>query len=203
MASPEKPLSILHLGDSYTCAEGIDPKDGWPAQWHARLAGQGTHIACTRVLAQTGRTCGELLAALREAALQPEWDWITLCIGVNNQYRSLDIPTFRLELEQLIVEAGQLLANPPHGLFLLSIPDWSVSPFAADRDPPRIAREIDAFNAAARLVATKTRMPFLDWTPLTRRFAGQPGAFAPDGLHPSARQYAAWADFLTHSKLGC
>lgn len=203
MPSPEKPLNLLHLGDSYTCAEGINPEDGWPAQWHRRLAGQGTAIPRTRILAQTGWTCGELLEALRTASLAPEWDRITLCIGVNNQYRNLDIPCFRLELVQLVMEAGQLLVHPPRGILILSIPDWSVSPFAEDLDRAGIAREIDAFNAAIRAAATKTRMPFLDWTPLTRRFAGQPGAFAPDGLHPSARQYSAWADFLAHSKLGC
>lgn len=201
--SPEHPLRLLHLGDSYTCAEGILENDGWPCQLRRRVEGAGVFVGETRLLAQTGWTCADLLAALREAPLQPGWDRITICIGVNNQYRGLDPASFRLELEQLVQEARLLLAGPPDGLVLLSIPDWGVSPFARDRDREAIAREVDAFNAVVRTVALKTQVPFLDWTPLARSFAGQPEAFAPDGLHPSASQHKAWATFLADSQLGC
>lgn len=200
--SPERYWRFLHLGDSYTCAEGIDPEEGWPAQLHHRLEATGDPVREGRILAQNGWTCEDLLTALRDASLNPDWDRITVCIGVNNQYRGLDPASFRLELEQLVQEARFLLHQPPDGLLLLSIPDWGVSPFARDRDREAIAREIDAFNTVVRTVALKTQVPFLDWTPLSRRFAAQPDAFAPDGLHPSASQYAAWVDFLLESKLG-
>jgi lysophospholipase L1-like esterase len=199
---PEQQLRLLHLGDSYTCAEGIDPEGGWPFQVRRLLEGRGVRVAETRQIAKTGWTCAELLAGMRSADLKPDWDRITICIGVNNQYRGLDPASFRLELEQLVQEARLLLRKPPDGLLLLSIPDWGVSPFARDRDREAVAGEIDAFNAVVRTIALKTRVPFLDWTPLTRTFADQPSAFAPDDLHPSASQYAAWAKFIAELQLG-
>jgi lysophospholipase L1-like esterase len=200
--SPDQPLRLLHLGDSYTCAEGIDLKEGWPFQLRQLMEESGVQVAETHILAHTGWTSGELLTALRGASLKADWDWITLCIGVNNQYRGLDPASFRLELEQLVQEARLLLRQPPDGLVLLSIPDWGVSPFAKDRDREAIAAEIDAFNAVVRTIALKTQVPFLDWTPLTRTFADQPSAFTSDDLHPSATQYAAWAEFIAESQLG-
>ncbi|NDV62975.1 SGNH/GDSL hydrolase family protein [Puniceicoccales bacterium CK1056] len=202
MSSPEQFPNYLHLGDSYTCAEGISPADGWPQAWRARLEGQGRQLGRTHVLAQNGWTCGELLENLNNASLEPEWDWITICVGVNNQYRGLEEASFGSELLELVKQANCLLSNPPGGIILLSIPDWGVSPFAADRDRIAIAAEIDAFNAVIRKVSIQTVYPFVNWTGLTRSFAGQPDAFAPDGLHPSAKQYSAWAAFLEQSKLG-
>lgn len=202
MPLPERGPNYLHLGDSYTCAEGLPPESGWPHQWHRLREGQGRPDGKTRILAKTGWTCTELLDALRAAGLKPDWDRITICIGVNNQYRGLDAASFGLDLEQLVVEAGNLLRHPPGGMLLLSIPDWGVSPFAADRDRAAIAADIDAFNAVIQTVALRFACPFIDWTALTRSFAGQPEAFAPDGLHPSAQQYRAWANFLRQSQLG-
>jgi lysophospholipase L1-like esterase len=193
---PEHPLRCLHLGDSYTIAEGIPEESGWPHVLRRKLETRAIAFKETRLLAATGWTAGELLAALREESLDPGWDWITLCIGVNNQYRGGDPASFSLELEQLIQEARALLRQPPDGLLLLSIPDWSVSPFARDRDRAAIAAGIDSFNAAARVVAGRTGVPFIDWTGMTRRYANCPGSFAGDGLHPSAAQHADWAAFL-------
>lgn len=199
---PDHPLRCLHLGDSYTSAEGLPTREGWPHQLRQRLEKRGIAFEETRLLAQTGWTCGELLEAVREAGFSPDWDWITLCIGVNNQYRGRDPASFSLELEQLVQEARMLLRRPPDGLLLLSIPDWSVSPFAADRDRWAIAAAIDAFNAVARVVATRTGIPFLDWTERSREYENRPDTFTADALHPSAAQYARWAAYLEESLLG-
>jgi len=193
---PEHPLRCLHLGDSYTVAEGIPADSGWPQVLRRRLETRSIGFTETRLLASTGWTAGELLEALREESLEPGWDLITLCIGVNNQYRGEDPASFSLELDQLIHEARPLLRQPTDGLLLLSIPDWSESPFAHGRDRAAIAAGIDSFNAVARMVAGRTGIPFIDWTGLTRRYGNRPEAFAGDGLHPSAAQYADWAAFL-------
>ena len=203
MRSPDQPANLLHLGDSYTCAEGISPEGGWVHSWHRKLAGKGSSIGKTRTLARTGWTCSELLQNMTLARLDPEWNWISICIGVNNQYRGHDAASFEIELIELVKTARQLLSKPTDGLVLLSIPDWGVSPFAADRNRVTIAAEIDAYNAVIRAQSNQVGVPYLNWTGLTRSFAGQPDAFAPDRLHPSARQYSAWAEFLSSCELGC
>jgi lysophospholipase L1-like esterase len=70
-----------------------------------------------------------------------------------------------------------------------------VTPFAAsgDRDRAQIAREIDAFNAAACGVCVAHGVAWVDITPLSRDPGASAAQLASDGLHPSAAQYALWA----------
>lgn len=190
---PDRPLNCLHLGDSYTIGEGVALEEGWPFQLHELLEQKGLTVARAHILARTGWTTGDLLEALQSARLDPEWDFITLCIGVNNQYRGLEVDILERELPLLLAKAKALRSGPDAAVILLGIPDWGVSPFAADRDPPSIAAGINRYNRASQCVAERESIPFFDWSGLTREFAGQPEAFAADALHPSARQYAAWA----------
>jgi len=85
-------------------------------------------------------------------------------------------------------------------VFVLSIPDWGVSPFAAShlpdangRDSARVAEEIDAFNGIAEKIAGRYEVEFIDITPHSRAAS----LFAPDGLHPSGELYKYWAEELT------
>jgi lysophospholipase L1-like esterase len=193
---PDHPLNILHLGDSYTIGEGVDLEDGWPFQLHELMIASGFSIALAEIIARTAWTTTDLLEAMDNMDLQPEWDLITLCIGVNNQYQGLDQAAFGRELTQLVEMALALRASKSSCFILLSIPDWSVAPFAADRDPGAIVSAIDAFNSVVASVANQTSVPFIDWTPLTREATGQEDAFTDDGLHPSRKEYARWAAYL-------
>jgi lysophospholipase L1-like esterase len=93
-------------------------------------------------------------------------------------------------LERAIGLAG---GNPKHVL-MLSIPDWGVTPFARAelRSPRRIARELDAFNAAAREICIAHAVSFVDITEVSRELGAQPAMLVDDGLHPSAAMYARW-----------
>jgi lysophospholipase L1-like esterase len=79
-------------------------------------------------------------------------------------------------------------------VIVLSIPDWSVTPFAAKdpRGPARISAEIDALNRVAREMV-RTPAAFVDVTVDSRRAANDRSLLATDGLHPSAKMYASWA----------
>jgi lysophospholipase L1-like esterase len=185
---------LLHLGDSYTCAEGIDPGLGWPAVLRQLLAQRGITVAHQHIVARTGWTASELLEHLLAAPPTAPCDLVTLCIGVNNQYRGLPIEPFRRDLAALIdVARRYLLPTAAANIVVLSIPDYSVAPCAAAMNRPAIAGAIDAFNAACRQTACQASVHWVDWTPLSRSFLDDVTAFAADGLHPSAAQHAAWA----------
>jgi lysophospholipase L1-like esterase len=193
---PDHPLNILHLGDSYTIAEGLELEDGWPYQLHDQFVEHGMEIAKVQIIARNAWTTTDLLEAATEADLQPEWDLITLCIGVNNQYRGLELDAFQHEFGQLIETASAALRTSGAPLLLLTIPDWGSSPFASDRDQQAIATAIDQFNEGIMKLAAEHNCPAIDWTPLTRKFGQDPTAFAGDGLHPNRKQYARWAELL-------
>ena len=63
---------------------------------------------------------------------------------------------------------------------MLSIPDYSVTPYASGSDTARIRMEIDMFNTINREVTLAYGCPYLDITPSTRLARYDPGLIAID-----------------------
>lgn len=187
--------SFLALGDSYTIGEGVGEADRWPAQLAARLRARGRAIDHPRIIARTGWTTDELLRAIEADPLAAVCDLVTVLVGVNDQYRGIGVAGYRDSFDRLLGRAIQLAKLPSH-LIVLSIPDWSVTPFAASRDRSAIAREIDSFNDVNRGSARQAGARYLDITPISRTAATNAMLIAPDGLHPSAAMYSMWVDLL-------
>ena len=81
-------------------------------------------------------------------------------------------------------------------MYALPQPDWSLSRAgAAFGEAAAIAARIDRFNAIAREEAARAGGSYVDIFPLMREQMRR-GMLAPDGLHPSAAAYAAWAEAL-------
>lgn len=174
------------------------PGEAWPAQLARRLRARGCALADPLVLAQTGWTTDELAAALAQAGLAPAFDFVTLLIGVNDQYRGRAPETFRSGFAGLLASAIALAGNRASRVLVASIPDWGVTPFAREggHDAARVASAIDAFTAIARELACARRAAFVDLTALSRQAGDGPGMLVGDGLHPSAAQYALWTEQL-------
>lgn len=187
--------SFLALGDSYTIGEGVAEGDRWPVQLATRLGDNGTPVGAPRIIARTGWTTEELFAAIGDEGLMGKFDLVTLLAGVNDQYRGHGIARYR-ESFDVLLRFALGFAKLPARLIVLSIPDWSVTPFAAGRDRPAIAREIDAFNGEINTLATTHGARFLDITPASRQASNNPSLLTADGLHPSATMYSTWVDQL-------
>lgn len=164
-----------------------------------RLRADGIAIDDPVVIAKTGWSTDELIDAMDAAALAPPYALVTLLIGVNNQYRGRDVDNYRAEFALLLRRAIALAGTRAQHVIVVSIPDWGVTHFASGqcRDPQRIAAEIDAFNAAARMLTTHANIDFVDITEISRKAADRMDMLAADGLHPSAAQYALWTDAIT------
>ncbi len=189
-------MNFLQLGDSYTIGEGVDEDDRWGHQLVRALRNEGVAIALPHIVATTGWTTGELQSRLD--ALEPlgeTWDLVSLLIGVNNQYRALSLQDYVAEFERLLARAILYARGDVDRVFVLSIPDWGVTPFAREqkRDPQQVGEEIDQFNAAAREVCDAFAVRFVDITPASRRFGGEVDMLVADALHPSGAMYALWA----------
>ncbi|WP_136256374.1 SGNH/GDSL hydrolase family protein [Metallibacterium scheffleri] len=187
-------LRLLALGDSYTVGEGVAPSAAWPAQLVARLREHGHDCAAPTVLARTGWTTDELLAALATATLAPPYDLVTLQIGVNDQYRGRDMEAFVRGFDALLAQALRLADARATRVLGVSIPDWSVTPFARQdaRAPQAIATTIDQFNARARACALRVGAGWVDITSASRRAGQAPEQLCADSLHPGPAQYAHW-----------
>lgn len=194
MEAMQAQLGYLALGDSYSIGEGVEEAARWPMQLAHALRLDGIAIADPRILACTGWSTDELAAAMDAVEPLGRWDVVSLLIGVNDQYRGHALVEYIASFTRLLQRAIALADADPQHVFVLSIPDWGVTPFARAelRSPRRIASELDAYNAAARDVCIAHGVAFVDITQASRGLGAQPDMLIEDGLHPSAAMYAEW-----------
>jgi lysophospholipase L1-like esterase len=190
-------LQYLALGDSYSIGEGLPLRENFPYQLCQLFRQNGYEMAAPEILAQTGWTSAELLHVCIESPYQfiGAYDFVTLCIGVNDQYRGLTPAAFSDSLEA-IVQLATSLTYSAENVWVLSIPDWGQSPFASDRNREQIALEIDTFNAIKRKMSRAYGCSYLDITGMCRNQFVEAAHFSADGLHPSSIVYAKWANLL-------
>ena len=189
-----KMKKYLTLGDSYTIGEGVGESERWPVRLTALLRRAEVDVAEPVIVAKTGWTTDELSAGIDQARLEGPYDLVSLLIGVNNQYRWRSLEQYRVEFRALLDRAIDLAGGQAQHVLVLSIPDWSVTPFAADHDRRRIAAEIDHFNAVNREETERAAARYVDVTPVSRQAVVDPTLIAPDNLHPSGKMYGRWAE---------
>ena len=187
---------FLALGDSYTIGESVAVADRWPNQLAAQLRKDGIDIANPEIIAKTGWTTDELSTAIDAAKPQGPYGLVTLLIGVNNQYRGRDAEQYRKEFAALLHRAISFAGGDPKHVVVVSIPDWGVTPFAANRDRAKIGAEIDHFNAINAEETKRAGARYADITPVSRHVATNASLVAPDGLHPSAKMYSSWVTVI-------
>lgn len=195
--------TLLCLGDSYTIGEAVGESQRFPEQLVKMLAQYHIYFQHPQIIAKTGWTTDELAAAV--AAWEKEhpnrkFDAVTLLIGVNNQYRGRDTANYRTEFKQLLTTAIHYAGTPGH-VFVVSIPDWGVTPFAAKqyevRSEQQIAHEIDAYNEVNRQEAIMAGAHYTEITQHSRLAKHNADWIAGDGLHPSPLMYQEWAKRLS------
>ena len=194
----QQPLSYLALGDSYTIGESLPLKDNFPFQTVDLLKQRGMQITEPVIVAKTGWTTDELMVAIEKRQIKGQFDFVSLLIGVNNQYRGRDITSYQKEFEQLLQQAIAFAGGNRNHVFVLSIPDWGATPFAAGRDLSKIAREIDQFNAVNKKISEQYKVNYIEITTGTREASKDPSLVADDKLHPSKKEYTRWAEKLSN-----
>jgi len=192
--------TYLALGDSYTIGESVLEKDRFPVILVNELKAKGFHYVQPKIIAKTGWTTDELEAAIAKEHITKKFDLVTLLIGVNNQYRGRSVEEFRVQFINLLETALGFANNKPQNVIVISIPDWSVSPFAKERDTAKIASEIDAFNAIKKEETLKRGVLFVDITPTSRKAKNNATYIAEDGLHFSGNMHQLWVQEIIHSK---
>ncbi len=195
-------LSYLALGDSYTIGEGCALHENFPYQVVQLLRSNNIQCHPPEIVAKTGWTTTELLGHLNTVILNGSYDWISLLIGVNNQYRHFSVQEYAMEfralLEFAITKAGGVAEN----VFVLSIPNWGLTPFAKGRDREIITSEIFQFNEVNRQISLQASTQYIDITTASSETTEHPGQLAADGLHPSGKAYQRWSKLLTDRVIG-
>lgn len=190
--------TYLALGDSYTIGQSVPLLENFPNQVIGILNKDTAFFEPARIIATTGWTTNELdvgiIAANTAGTLLSAYKFVSLLIGVNDQYRGRTTESYKPAFEGLLIKAIHFAGDISDHVMVLSIPDWSVTPFASGRDKDQIAKEIDVYNLANREIAQKYHVEYIDITAWTREAATNPSLIADDGLHPSAKEYKRWAE---------
>ncbi len=194
-------INYLALGDSYTIGESVSEVERFPVQLVDYFNTSGLSVGPPRIVAQTGWTTDELLAAISSADLVTPYGLVSLLIGVNNQFRGYDPAIYEREFEALLHLAIAKAGGWRERVFVISIPDYGVTPFAADRDPAKIGQEIEAYNAANLAISQRLGVRYFDITHLSRLARTEASLLTDDALHPSAKMYAAWVDLMKNELL--
>lgn len=196
-SSEENMYTYLALGDSYTIGEQVESENNFPHQTVTILKSEGVSVKAPKIIAVTGWTTDELAAAIEKENIQETYSFVTLLIGVNNQYRGRSVENFKEEYTQLLKQAIEFAGNDERKVFVLSIPDWGVTPFAEGRDRKKIKVEIDAYNQAKEEITKAYNCHWLEITESTRDNGQDLEYLVGDKLHYSAKEYKVWAKRLS------
>lgn len=187
-------MKYLALGDSYTIGELVTTKDNFPNQVVEKLAQQEITCELTNTIAVTGWTTAELIEAIEKEKPLANHDWVTLLIGVNNQYRGQDKALYEKEFCKLLNDSILYTNGRPSQVIVLSIPDWGMTPFNTKRAVKKVSDEIDAYNKINKKWTEKMGCKYIDITPLTRKFSNNEDYLTEDKLHLTGQMYSIWAD---------
>jgi lysophospholipase L1-like esterase len=193
-------LRYLALGDSYTIGEGVPANESWPVLLSDALDGFGFPVEERQIIASTGWTTADLKAGIERAAPEGPFDLVSLLIGVNNQFRGVDLgytrEDYNDEFAELLQMAISFAGGNTNKVFVLSIPDYSVTQFVSEGDRERVASEIKEYNNINRQIAKTLSVKYFDITTISRQAENNPELLASDRLHPSGRMYGMWVDLM-------
>ncbi|MGM0581257.1 MAG: SGNH/GDSL hydrolase family protein [Bacteroidota bacterium] len=196
----QEKLPYLALGDSYTIGEAVDADKTWSSILSKKLNQRGIEVQLDKIIATTGWTTDELLEAINndDTLENSDYKLVSLLIGVNNQYRGYGIKQYEEEFELLIRKAISLAGNKVNRVFVVSIPDYGVTPFAVEnnKNADLIAKELYEYNAIAKNITDEYGVKFFDITPISLKAIWDKDYVAEDKLHPSAKMYAEWATYM-------
>lgn len=193
-------MKYLALGDSYTIGELVAAEDNFPNQLAGIMNKHFDDLEPPKIIATTGWTSEELYQAVETENPENDFDIATLLIGVNDQYRGLSIEQYEQYFLKLLLRAILSARGQSRRVFVLSIPDWGITPFAQKegKDPTTITAEIDAFNKQNKLIALAYRCHYIDITDISREQGRDNSFLAEDLLHYSAKAYEEWAKKAGH-----
>jgi lysophospholipase L1-like esterase len=184
--------TYLALGDSYTIGQSVSQAESFPYKLATALTGVRDTVNAPTIIATTGWTTQNLIDAIASSNIHEKtYDFVTLLIGVNDQYQGLSQTTYANNFAILLNQAIGFAKGDTSRVFVLSIPDYGVTPYAAGEDAT-IGPQIDAFNAINLQISTQAHVHYLNITGISREAATNPSLIADDGLHPSAKMYALW-----------
>lgn len=187
----------LALGDSYTIGESVCDNCSYPEQLTDSLNQVFNEKMSVKIIAKTGWTTTDLIAAIEIDNPSKNYDLVTLLIGVNNQFQGKPFSVYEDEFPKLLNLAIDFAKGKPANVIVLSIPDYAYTSYGVNSGKTgQITSELDKYNAYAEKISKKKGVLFKDITAITREGLENPKLVASDGLHPSEVAYKRFVEII-------
>ena len=188
-------VKYLPLGDSYTIGEGVLENERWPNILIDHALRDHIQIRIVENPSRTGYTTQNLIDEELPLVASTKPYVVTVMIGVNDWVQGVPAVTFQKNLTFILQSIQSSIKNK--NILLVTIPDFSVTPvgkqYANGRD---IAKGIAEFNVIIHHEAERRGLPLADIYPISQKMKTVDGLINPDGLHPSAKEYALWEEII-------
>jgi len=162
-------LSYLALGDSYSTGEKVFEEESWPFQLTSFLNQQGYPVEKPEVIALTGWRTDELQDSIASQHYKKDsFDLVSLLIGVNNQYQKKPFKKFKSEFEDLLKTAIELSSQQSKGVFIVGIPDYSLSKFAQDEKLKKISSRLKRYNRYIKKMSQRYNVAYFPMQQLSK-----------------------------------
>ena len=187
---------ILSLGDSYTIGQGVCDECNYPEQLRKRITNDISDIQNIdlKIVARTGWTTTDLLNSLSSQEIEKDYDFVTLLIGVNNQFIEEPFDVYKKEFPELVAKAIEFANGNKKKVVVLSIPDYAYTPFG--QGDSKISEELTEYNNFAAIYCASQGVSFLNITDITEKGLENSALVSSDGLHPSTLAYEKFVDRL-------
>lgn len=190
------PKNYIALGDSYTAGEGVAINESFPYQVVQKLRSNGFNFNAPEIIARTGWTTEELELSIKTYKFSSKYDFATLLTGVNNQYRGKPVEEFKISFENLL-KLSLKLTDDKDRVYILSIPDYSKTPFANSMEVEKITKEIEVYNSVCKALSIQYKVQYIDLMNPDIDYSTAE-MLVSDKLHPSSKLYSIWADKLVN-----
>ena len=184
------------LGDSYTIGEAVAEEERWPNLLVAHLQEAGIEIKIVANPSVTGWTTQDLIDKELPIYREAEPHFATLLIGVNDWVQGSSEAQFRENLAYIMDEMLKELSSHTQ-LVIITIPDFGATPagpkYSKGRD---ITAGLAAFNAIIAEEAATRKLSVVDIFEVSQGMKDDTDLVGPDGLHPSAKEYALWDELI-------
>ncbi len=192
----QTPIRYVALGDSYTICTGATEAQSWPVLLSKHLKENKVNIELIANPSQNGWTSQNLIDRELPIFDKSKATFVTLLIGVNDWVQGVDAKTFSKNLIKIIDHIQAQLPDKSK-LILITIPDFGVTSTGARYSGGRdISKGIAEFNKIILDEAKKRNLKTVDVFEKSKEMGKDSTLVAPDGLHPSAKEYAIWETLI-------
>jgi len=194
-ADPQE-IRYVALGDSYTAGTGASPEESWPVILTERLKADGWNIKLIANLARSAGTTQNVIDQQLPVYKTLKPNFATVLIGANDLIQGVSPAQFRRHLSLLLGEMVNVLPNDGQ-LLVVTIPDFFITPAGAQFSMViDVVQGIRKFNAIIKEEAERRNLALVDIFPVSQQMGQDASLIGADGLHPSAKAYASWAELI-------